>query len=280
MSSYYILQDRHVELAKSAFKIAMPFFAVMAVLNLVLFGAQMAIEVTDNQPVKLAAMEGVWNDDSCAPLYIVGWVNESHQTTKGLSVPCMLSFLAYQDFDATVQGLNSFPQDTWAPVNLTFQVYHVMFDLAMVFAAVGVIGGALYYWKQKLFKWRWMLWVPVVTVVFTEIAIIAGWWTAEVGRQPWIVWELMKTEDGVSSNLTPSMLWASIGMFVALYTALFVLFIFLLNNKIQKGPEPLEEKEEVPVSALPDTFREIFRRRGARASGYGELPPDGGEVPL
>jgi cytochrome d ubiquinol oxidase subunit I len=252
----------------------------MAVLNLVLFGAQMAIEVTDNQPQKLAAMEGVWNDESCAPLFIVGWVNESEQTTKGISVPCMLSFLAYQDFDATVQGLNSFPEDTWAPVNLTFQVYHIMFDLAMVFAAVGVIGAVLYYWKQKLFQWRWMLWVPVVTVVFTEIAIIAGWWTAEVGRQPWIVWELMKTEDGVSSNLTSSMLWASIGMFVVLYTLLFALFIFLLNNKIQTGPARLEEMEEVPVTTLPDTFREIFRRRGARASGQGELPAETGEVRL
>ena len=223
-------------------------------------------------------MEGVWEDKSCAPLYIVGWVNESDQTTKGISVPCLLSFLAYQDFDATVQGLNSFPEDTWAPVNLTFQVYHVMFDLAIVFAAVGVIGAALYYWKQKLFKWRWMLWVPVVMPVFTGLAIIAGWWTAEVGRQPWIVWELMKTSDGVSPNLTETQLWISIGMFVVLYTILFLLFLFLLNNKIQKGPEPLEELEAGPVSDLPDTFREIFRRRGARASGSGDLAPPGDTV--
>jgi cytochrome d ubiquinol oxidase subunit I len=278
VSSYYILRNRHVDLAKSAFKIAMPFFALMAVLNLVIFGANQAIEVTNNQEVKLAAIEGVWNDDSCAPLYIVGWVNESDQTTKGIKIPCLLSFLAYQDFDATVDGLNSYPEDTWAPVNLSFQAYHLMFDLAMVFAAVGVIGAALFYWKQKIFEWRWMLWVPVVMVVFVEIAIIAGWWTAEVGRQPWIVWELMKTEDGVSSNLTSTMVWASLAMFVVLYALLFVLFIFLLNNKIQKGPAPLEELEEVPVTALPDTFREIFRRRGARASGYGELPPEGSEV--
>jgi cytochrome d ubiquinol oxidase subunit I len=273
VSSYYILRNRHVDLAKSAFKIAMPFFALMAVTNLMFFGAQQAIEVTNNQPQKLATMEGLWEDDSCAPLYIVGWVNESEQTTKGIKIPCLLSFLAYQDFDATVEGLNSFPQDTWAPVNLVFQAYHFMFGLAMVFAAVGVIGAGLYYWKQKLFQWRWMLWVPVVMVVFTEAAIIAGWWTAEIGRQPWIVWEVLKTEDGVSPNLTSTMVWASLGMFVSLYSLLFVLFLFLLNNKIQKGPAPLEEMEEVPVTSLPDTFREIFGRRGARASGTGELPP-------
>jgi cytochrome bd ubiquinol oxidase subunit I len=281
VSSYYILRNRHVELAHAAFKIAIPFFAVMAVTNLVFFGARQAIEVTDNQPVKLAAMEGLFDDESCARLYIVGWVDESAQTTTGISIPCLLSFLAYQDFDATVQGLNSFPEDNWAPVNLTFQVYHYMFDLAMVFAALGVVAAGLYYWKQKLFQWhwlRWLMWVIVVLPVFTGTAIIAGWWTAEVGRQPWIVWELMKTEDGVSSNLTSSMMWASIGMFVVLYTLLFILFVYLLNARIHKGPQPLEELEAGPVSDLPDTFREIFRRRGARASGAGELPPEGDEV--
>jgi cytochrome bd ubiquinol oxidase subunit I len=278
VSSYYILRNRHVELAKSAFKLAMPFFALMAVTNLVLFGARQAVEVTDNQPQKLAAMEGLFNNESCARLYIVGWVDESAQSTKGISVPCLLSFLAYQDFDATVQGLNSFPQDTWAPVNLEFQVYHAMFDLAMVFAAVGVIGAGLYYWKRKILEWRWMLWVPVVLPVFTGIAIIGGWWTAEVGRQPWIVWELMRTEEGVSPNLTSTMMWVSISMFVILYTFLFALFIFLLNARIHKGPEELSTLEAGPVSDLPDTFREIFRRRGARASGSGELPPEGGEV--
>jgi cytochrome bd ubiquinol oxidase subunit I len=123
-----------------------------------------------------------------------------------------------------------------------------------------------------------LLWVIVVLPVFTGTAIIAGWWTAEVGRQPWIVWELMKTEDGVSSNLTSSMMWASIGMFVVLYTSLFILFLYLLNARIHKGPQPLEELEAAPVETLPDTFREIFLRRGARASGAGELPPEGGEV--
>jgi len=279
VSSWYILRNRHVDVAKAAFKIAMPFFAVMAVLNLVLFGANQAVEVTNNQEVKLAAMEGLWNDDSCAPLYLVGWVNESDQTTKGLKIPCLLSFLSYGDFNATVKGLNSFPEDTWAPVNLEFQAYHLMIDLAMVFAAVGVIGAGLYYWKQKLFEWRWMLWVPVVMVVFTEIAITAGWWTAEVGRQPWIVWNLMKTEDGVSPNLTSTMVWASLSMFILLYTLLFALFLFLLNRRIQKGPEPLEAMEAGPVADLPDTFREIFRRRGARASGSGELVAGPGEAP-
>ncbi|MGH2608777.1 MAG: cytochrome ubiquinol oxidase subunit I, partial [Tepidiformaceae bacterium] len=133
VSAWYILKKRHIELAESSFKLALPWFAVLSILQLVLFGANQAIQVTNDQPVKLAAMEGVWNDQSCAPMYLVGWVDESAQTTRGISIPCLLSFLADGNKDATVQGLNSFPEDTWPSVNLTFQVYHLMIDLAGFF---------------------------------------------------------------------------------------------------------------------------------------------------
>src|SRR5262249_22189652 len=184
VSGWYILRKRHVDLAKAAFRLALPFFAVIAVLNVVLFGANQAIEVTNNQQEKLAAIEGLWNDQSCAPLFIFGWVNESAQTTKGLSIPCLLSFLAYQDFHATVTGLNSFPEDQWPPVNLAFQAYHLMFDLSNVFAGLGILGVILYWRKRRIWEWRWVLWLFVVDVVLTETAIIAGWWTTEIGRQP------------------------------------------------------------------------------------------------
>jgi cytochrome d ubiquinol oxidase subunit I len=271
VSAFYILRRRHVDLAKAAFKIALPFFAVITVLNVVAFGAAQAIEVTNNQPVKLAAMEGLWNDQSCAPLFIVGWVNESNQTTKGISIPCLLSILAYGHKDSTVDGLNSFPQDTWAPVNLTFQVYHAMFDLSVVFAALGVLGAALYLWKRKIYEWRWVLWLFVGIVVLTETAIIAGWWTKEIGRQPWIVWNLLRTQDAVSPTLTTAQVVTSLVMFVILYSLLFVLFLFLLNGIIQHGPAPLDEVEESPVTSLPDTFRELFRRHEPRASAAGVI---------
>jgi cytochrome d ubiquinol oxidase subunit I len=269
VSAYYLLRHRHVELAKSAFRLALPFFAVIAVLNVFIFGANQAIEVTDNQKVKLAAMEGLWNDKSCAPLYLFGWVNESEQSTKGVSIPCLLSLLSYQNKDATVKGLNSFPQDEWPPINLEFQVYHLMFDLSMLFAALGVIGFVLYRWKRKLFRLRWLLWLFVGSVFLTETAIIAGWWTAEVGRQPWIVWNLLRTSDGVSPTLTTEEVAASLTMFVLLYALLLVLFVYLLYQAIQRGPEPIEEIEAVPVAPLPDAFREVFRRHIPRASGAG-----------
>ncbi len=271
VSAWYILRNREVELAKSNFRLALPFFAIFALSNLMIFGANQAVEVTNHQEVKLAAIEGLWNDKSCAPLYLAGWVDESSQTTKGIKAPfpCLLSWLSYGDKDATVKGLNSFSQDDWAPVNLAFQAYHLMIDLAMLFALIAVVGVLLYWWKQRIFTWRWMLWVFVFTVPLTSIAIIAGWWTAEIGRQPWIVWNLLKTSDGVSPTLSTTDLVLSLSMFVVLYTVLFVLFIYLLNAKIRRGPDPLENVETAPVSSLPDSFREVFRRRGARDSAAG-----------
>ncbi|HEY7268947.1 MAG TPA: cytochrome ubiquinol oxidase subunit I [Dehalococcoidia bacterium] len=266
VSAWYLLRKRDVDFARAGFRIAVPAFGVLAVLQLVVFGANQAVSVTNNQPEKLAALEGLWNDKSCAPLFIFGWVNEANQTTKGFSIPCLLSFLSYGKTSATVQGLNSFNQDDWPPVNLAFQAYHLMIDLAMVFAGIGVLGAALYYWKSTIFKWRPALWVYVVTVFFVEATITSGWWTTEIGRQPWVVWQLLRTSDGVSTSINSSMVTFSLLMFVGLYAALLVLFLYLLNQKIQRGPTPLEEAEEVPVTSLPDSLREVFRRHPALAT--------------
>ncbi|MDX1414573.1 MAG: cytochrome ubiquinol oxidase subunit I [Candidatus Promineifilaceae bacterium] len=260
VSAWYLLKSRHVELSKSAFKVALPVFVILSFLQAILFGANQAIEVTNYQPVKLAAMEGVWESQSCAPMFIVGWVNESEMTTKGISIPCLLSFLAYQDINATVTGLEAFPSDVWAPINLTFQVYHLMINLGGMFVLIGLLGAIFFFWKRRIFRTRWLLWVFVFSIVLTELATLAGWWTAEFGRQPWIVWNLLRTADAVSPTLTGSQVAFSVGTFVVLYTILFILFIYLMNEKIQHGPEELGDVEAVPVDALPDSFREIFRR--------------------
>ena len=116
---------------------------------------------------------------------------------------------------------------------------------------------------------RWLLWVLVSTVFLAEIATIAGWWTAEIGRQPWIVWDVLRTEDAVSPTLSTTQVFLSLIMFALLYALLLVLFLFLLDRRIKGGPEPVEEG---PPAPLPDTFRELFGRRSqARASGEARL---------
>ena len=103
-----------------------------------------------------------------------------------------------------------------------------------------------------------------------EAAITAGWWTAEIGRQPWVVYNVLATADGVSPLLAAVDVVISLGMFIALYSMLLVLFLYLLNKKIHEGPEELEAVETADVSSLPDTFREIFSRRGRAADVGGE----------
>jgi cytochrome d ubiquinol oxidase subunit I len=261
VGGWYLLRDRHVDLAKANVRLALPFFIVFATANVFAFGANQAIEVTNEQPLKLASMEGLWQSTSCAPLYLVGWVDQSTQTTTGLSVPCALSLLAYQDPNATVAGIDSFAPAPIPPINLLFQVYHLMFLLGMVFVPIGILAGILYLWRRRLWTSRWMLWLLVITVFFTEIAITAGWWTAEIGRQPWIVYNVMTTDQGLSPTLSATDVALSLVMFIALYAMLLALFVFLLNRQIQEGPAPLEDVETVAVGSLPDTFRDVFRRR-------------------
>ncbi|MBK8048236.1 MAG: cytochrome ubiquinol oxidase subunit I [Anaerolineales bacterium] len=262
VGAWYLLKKKHEEIAKSSIRVALPVFVVFGFLQLFYFGANQAVEVTNHQPVKLAAMEGLWEDTSCAPLYLVGWVNEAAQTTTGISIPCLLSILSYGNPNATVTGLTSFASDTWAPINLVFQVYHIMINLGFLFPLIGMLGVLFFYWKRKLWTSRWVLWIFVLSIFLTELATQTGWWTAEFGRQPWIVWNLLRTADAVSPVLQGNQVLVSAGMFIALYILLFTLFIYLLNEKIQHGPEPLDQ--EAPVSSLPDSFRDVFRRR-ARA---------------
>ena len=271
VSAWYILKRRHVELAKSNLRVALLPFIIFATSNVVIFGANQAVEVTQNQPLKLATMEGLYESKSCARMFVVGWVDETTQTTSGISIPCLLSFLAYQDFNATVEGIDSFAPAPTPPVNLVFQVYHFMITVGPAIAAIGLLAGLLYLWKRKLFEVRFALWLLVLTVFMGEATIIAGWWTAEIGRQPWVVYNVLLTADGVSPVVSALDVALSLGMFLVLYGLLLVLFLYLLNRKIQDGPEELEEVETVSVSSLPDTFRDVFSR-SRRAADLGEEP--------
>ena len=183
------------------------------------------------------------------------------QTTTGLNIPCLLSFLAYQDIHATVQGIDSFAPAPTPPINLLFQVYHLMINLGPLLAGVSVLAGTWYVWKRRIFQSRFVLWLLVLSVFMGEIAITAGWWTAEIGRQPWVVYNVLETANGVSPVLGGLDVALSLGLFIGLYALLFVLFLYLLNRKIQAGPDPLEAVETVAVSSLPDTFRDVFRKR-------------------
>jgi cytochrome d ubiquinol oxidase subunit I len=259
VSAWFLLRGRFVELAKAALAVALPLFVVFSLANAAFFGPESARSVAENQPLKLASMEGLWETTACAPAYLVGWVDQDAGTTTGLSVPCLLSFLAKGDVDATIAGLDAF--DVAPPVNLTFQAYHLMVGLGFAIVPFALLAAGLWYWKRRLLELRWALWILVSSVFVGLFVITAGWWVAEVGRQPWIVDDLLLTADATSPVVSAEEVLFSIAGFVLIYAVLLVLFVMLVNARIQHGPEELEDVETRPVSDLPDTLRDIFRAR-------------------
>ena len=266
IAAFYLLKRRHEELAKTMIRVALPIFTVLAVLQVVFFGANQAEAVATYQPEKLAAMEGVYETQDCAPMTLFGWTNPDTDTTTGLQVPCMLSLLTGRSTSTVVEGLDDVPLDDRPNVPLVFQVYHLMINLGMVFIAIGVVGTLLWAWKRKLWTQRWMLWIFVFSILLTQLATLSGWWTAEFGRQPWIVWQLLRTEDAFSPNVTWGQVAFSIGMFVVLYALVLAVFLFLLDKKIKHGPPDPPDEDE--IGSLPDSFGEIFTSRH-RASAAG-----------
>ncbi len=239
VSAYYLLRDRHIRFAKASIKIALVVVMIASLFQL-FTGHRSAVGVHENQPAKLAAMEAVFDDQTNAPLYLFGWVDEDNQKVNfGVAVPGMLSYLIGFDTNTKVTGLNSFKKEDRPPVNIVFQAYHLM--VAIGFALIGIsLLGILFWWRGTLFKQRWMLWIFVFSVLLPQIANQIGWITAEVGRQPWIVYGLLRTSEGLSKAVEAGQVLFSLILFMLIYLGLFILFIYLLNEKIKHGPEDVD----------------------------------------
>ncbi len=238
VSAYYIIKKRHQETAQTALKVGL-FVALFASFFQLATGHQSAVGVAKNQPAKLAAFEGHFDSLATADLYLLGWVNESEKTVTGIAIPGMLGFLVKGDFNAKVQGLNSFPDTDIPPVNFVFQTYHLMVALGM--SMIGIVLVAFFLlWRKKLFTSLWFLKILVAAVFLPQIANQVGWYSAEVGRQPWIVYGLLRTSDALSKAVSQNEVILSLVLFTIIYIMLFLVFIFLLDKKIKHGPEPLE----------------------------------------
>ncbi|MBN2174517.1 MAG: cytochrome ubiquinol oxidase subunit I [Bacteroidales bacterium] len=244
--AFYILTNRHVELSKKAFRIALVVAAVSAISQL-LTGHHSAEGVSKNQPPKLAAFEGHFEKDAPADMYLFGWVDKESQQVYGPKIPGGLSFLIDYDFNAPVTGLNNFPENERpSAVNAVFQFYHLMVALGLFFIALTILGIFLW-WRGKLFRYRWLLWVFVIAVVGPQLANQFGWFAAEMGRQPWVVYGLLRTSDALSATVTAEQVLFSLIMFTLIYLLLFLLFIYLLDRKIKAGPYDPSKIDDRPL---------------------------------
>ncbi len=236
VSSWYILKDRHVESSKSAFKIALIVATTLALLQLV-SGHSSADGVAKNQPAKLAALEGHFESGQPADLYLFGWVNKEDQKVTGLAIPGGTSFLIHQDFSVPITALNDFPpEDRPTALNAIFQFYHLMIAIGMALIGLTLLA-CFFWWRGKLFQTKWLLWIFVPSVLLPQIANQVGWFAAEMGRQPWVVYNLLRTSDALSKNVQAEQVLFSIILFGFVYALLFVLFIYMLTKKIHHGPE-------------------------------------------
>lgn len=240
VAAYYLLKNKHVEFAKLSMKIGL-FVALFASLLQLFTGHQSGVQVADTQPAKLAAFEGHY-ETSPGDLYIFGWVNEETQEVVGLKLPGMLSWLIWNDSSKPVTGLNEFPPEDRPPVNIIFQTYHIMVAIGMFFIGFTILGVFLL-WRGKLFDSKWYLKIMVPAVVLPHLANQLGWISAEIGRQPWIVYGLLRTSDGISKAVTGNQVLFSLILFTLIYVLLFVLFLFLLDRKIKHGPENPDEMD-------------------------------------
>lgn len=249
VGAFYLLTERNLLYGKTFLRVGIVVGVSAAVLQLVPTGDIQGKMLAEHQPAALAAMEGLFVSQEGAPVAILGQPDvEKRKLDNPLEVPSMLSFLIYRKWTAHVRGLDSFPQSDWPDaIELLYYSYHVMVGLGTIFIAVMGLA-VLLLWRKKLFETRWMLWVLMLSVPLPYIANTAGWMTAELGRQPWLIYGVMRTVKGVSPRVAAGNAWFTLLGFMGMYTVLSILWLFLIHREIEHGPEP-EDQHSTVLSA-------------------------------
>ncbi len=239
VGAFYLLTKRDEACGRTFVKTSVIVGVIAAFLQLFPTGDVQGKMVTEFQPVTLAAMEGLFESQQGAPLAILGQPDvPNRRLDNPLEIPQALSFLTYRKWNANVQGLESFPQNLWPDtIPLLYYSYHVMVGLGTIFIAV-LLAAAFLLWRKTIYNTRWMLWLLMLCVPLPFIANTAGWMTAELGRQPWLIYGLMRTASGVSPRVAAGNVWFTLIGFMGMYGLLAILWLFLVWREIEIGPEP------------------------------------------
>jgi cytochrome d ubiquinol oxidase subunit I len=240
LGSFYLLSRRNGDFGRTFVRVGVIAAAIAMVLLIMPAGDQQGRMVTVHQPVTLAAMEGLFHSAKGAPVALIGQPNtEKMKLDNSIEVPLALSFLTWHRWNAEVKGLDAFPRDQWPDnIPLLYYSYHIMVGLGTILLALAVMA-VLMVPGGRLYASRWALWLLLLAPPFPYIATTAGWLTAELGRQPWLIYGVMSTSTGLSPRVSSgSGLFTLLG-FMGLYFVLGVLFLFLIGHVIVAGPEPL-----------------------------------------
>ncbi len=239
LGAFYLLSRKHEESGRIFVRTGVVAGIIFALLQLIPTGDIQGRLLAKYQPATLAAMEAQFKTEKAAHLVILGQPDvEQEKLDNPLSIHGMLSFLTYRRWAAEVKGLDAFPREQWPDnIPLLYYSYRIMVGLGTFFIAT-MAAAAFFLWKRRLFDTRPMLWVLMLSFPFPYIANTAGWMTAEVGRQPWLVYNLMRTAHGFSPTVSAGNGWFTLLGFMGMYTVLSLLFVFLILREIQHGPEP------------------------------------------
>lgn len=238
VGAFYLLMNQHQRYGEMFLKVGIPAGFLASVLMLFPTGDGQGKMVAQHQPATLAAMEGLFETREGAPMHILGQPDvEKRRMDNPLTIPKMLSFITYQRWDAELKGLDAYPRDLWPDhIPLLYYSFHVMVGLGTIFiAAYGL--SLLLLRKGRLFQWKPALWGILLLTPFPFVANTAGWMTAELGRQPWIIHGLLRTSEGSSTQVsTGNVMFTLIG-FMGMYALIAILFLFLTQREIDHGPE-------------------------------------------
>jgi cytochrome d ubiquinol oxidase subunit I len=260
VGAYYLLSQKHAEQGRLFLRIGLIVGAIASFVQLFPTGDGASRQVWRYQPTKGAAMEGLFFTEQPAAITIVGQPNmETLKIDNPIRIPAALSYLTYRRFDAEVVGLTAFPRDQWPDqVPLVYYSYHIMVGLGTLYIGVTFLAVFLL-WRRRLYTSRWMLWIILLMTPFPYISTTAGWVTAEVGRQPWVTWGLLRTADGTSAVVySGNVLFTLLG-FAGLYLLMGIAYVVLVLGFLGRGPEPAPV--ESPASA-PDHDRGAEGRGG------------------
>lgn len=243
VSAYQLLKNIQPEISKKALKVAVIFGLIVSLLEVFPFGHESGRQVAETQPEKFAAIQGLYTTQSGAPVALFAVPFDHPPTLKApIEIPGVLSLLAFGDVNAEIKGINEFPREEVPPLFLTFVSYHNMVILGLYF--IFIMGFAVFLlYKKKLWDNKRILKILVWSIPLPLIACQLGWIAAEVGRQPWIVYKLMKTSDAVSISVGAGEILFSIILFGLIYILLGSIFVYLLVRKIKQGPSPVAGKE-------------------------------------
>jgi cytochrome bd ubiquinol oxidase subunit I len=238
VGAYYMLSRKHEDYGRIFLRVGVAAALIASVVQAFPTGDRSGQLVTQHQPLTLAAMEGLFNTETGADVVLIGQPNMDEQKLDNpILIQEMLSFLTYRRWSARVRGLNDFPRDQWPDnIPLLYYSYHIMVGLGTIFIAVSLAAAFLLF-RGKLFASRWMLWILMLSFPFPFIANTAGWMTAELGRQPWLVYGLMRTAEGSSHKVSAGNGLFTLLGFMGMYTVLSILYLFLVWHDVNHGVE-------------------------------------------